>query len=227
VFSFYSQAPISNFVAMEILAFAILIVFFLIVRSRLSVDRPGGLQHLVEMARGFVDAQSEEMMGHGDTAQFTPLLVSLGLFILVGNLIGLIPGFESPTASPAVPLGCAIVAFVYYHFHGVKKQGIVHYIAHFFGPQDKSMSVFIRLPLAMLMFPIEIISHSARLLSLTIRLWANMYAGDLVTMAFFSMVPLGLPVIFLLLHVGVSFLQAYIFVLLTTVYLAGAVAEEH
>jgi F-type H+-transporting ATPase subunit a len=87
--------------------------------------------------------------------------------------------------------------------------------------------LFIRVPLSILMLPIEIVSHLARVLSLTIRLWANMFAGDLVTMAFFSMVSVGVPVIFLGLHIGVSFLQTYIFILLTMVYLSGAVAEEH
>jgi F-type H+-transporting ATPase subunit a len=81
--------------------------------------------------------------------------------------------------------------------------------------------------LAPLMIPIELISHLARVLSLTIRLFANMFAGDMVTLVFFSLVPLGVPILFLGLHIGVSFLQTYIFILLTTVYLAGAVAEEH
>jgi F-type H+-transporting ATPase subunit a len=81
--------------------------------------------------------------------------------------------------------------------------------------------------LAPLMVPIELISHLARMLSLTIRLYANMFAGDMVTLVFFSLVPIGVPILFLGLHIGVSLLQTYIFVLLTTVYLAGAVAEEH
>ena len=89
------------------------------------------------------------------------------------------------------------------------------------------MSLFIRVPLALLLLPIELISHLARVLSLTIRLFANMYAGDMVTLVFFSLVPLGVPIMFLGLHIGVSLLQTYIFVLLTTVYLSGAVAEEH
>jgi F-type H+-transporting ATPase subunit a len=89
------------------------------------------------------------------------------------------------------------------------------------------MSIFIRVPLALLMLPIELISHFARMLSLTIRLFANMFAGDMVTLVFFSLVPVGVPILFLGLHIGVSLLQTYIFVLLTTVYLSGAVAEEH
>ncbi len=92
------------------------------------------------------------------------------------------------------------------------------YLKHFAGPMPI---------LAPLMIPIEIVSHLARALSLTIRLFANMFAGDMVTWVFFSLVPIGIPIIFLGLHIGVSFLQTYIFILLTTVYLAGAVGEEH
>lgn len=217
LFTYDPAAPISNSVAMQVLAFGILTLFFLLVRARLSVESPGGLQHIVESAEGFVGQQSEEIIGH-HSERFTPFLVTLGLFILISNLLGLVPGFDSPTASPSVPLGCAIVAWFYYHYHGIRKQGPLKYAAHFAGPM---------LLIAPLMVPIEIISHLARMMSLTIRLYANMYAGDLVTMVFFSLVPIGIPVLFLLLHIGVSLLQAYIFVLLATVYLAGAVAEEH
>jgi F-type H+-transporting ATPase subunit a len=218
--------PIPNSAAMEILVCLFLIALFFMVRARLSVDNPGSLQHILEGAVGFIEQQSHEIIGpHSEV--HTPFLVSLALFILFCNLIGLIPGFESPTAVPIVPLGCAICAFVYYNIQGVRKQGVRHYAAHFLGPSDPSMSLFIRIPLAILMLPIELISHTARMLSLTIRLWANMFAGDLVTMAFFSMIAVGVPVLFLALHIGVSLLQTYIFVLLTTVYLAGAVAEEH
>ena len=212
----YPDAPITNAVSMELLVFAFLIVVFLLVRSRLSVDKPGGLQHTFEGMHGFIQNQSEEIIGHHSEG-FTPFLMALGLFILICNLIGLIPGFESPTATPVVPLGCAICAFVYYQMHGFKHAGI-GYLKHFAGPMPI---------LAPLMVPIEIISHLARVLSLTIRLYANMFAGDMVTLVFFSLVPVGIPIAFLGLHIGVSLLQTYIFVLLTTVYLAGAVAEEH
>ncbi len=217
IFTYNPAAPISNFVAMEILVLLLLIVAFVLVRMRLSVDKPGALQHVFELTQGFVGKQSEDIIGH-HSDRFTPFLVTLGLFILVANLIGLIPGFESPTASPSVPLGCALVAWFYYHYQGIRKQGPVKYAAHFLGPVWW---------LAPLMLPIELISHTARMMSLTIRLYANMYAGDLVTLVFFSLIPIGVPVIFLFLHLGVSFLQAYIFVLLVTIYLAGAVAEEH
>jgi len=221
----YPTAPISNSFAMEILVFTLLLIVFLLVRSRLSVESPGGLQHTFEAFEGFVQVQSNEIIGHHSEG-YTAFLVTLGLFVLLCNLLGVIPGFESPTAVPIVPLGCAICAFVYYQTQGFKHSGI-GYLKHFLGPSDPTMSIFMRLPLALLMLPIELISHLARVLSLTIRLFANMYAGDMVTLVFISLLPLGFPVPFLGLHIFVSLLQAYIFVLLTTVYLQGAVGEEH
>ena len=212
----YSAAPISNAFAMELLVFVVLILFFLMVRASLSVDRPGALQHVVEGAEGFINNQSEEIIGHHSKG-FTPFLMALGLFILLNNLIGLIPGFESPTAAPSVTLGCAILAWLYYQAHGFRHHG-VGYLKHFAGPVWW---------LAPLMIPIEIISHLARVMSLTIRLFANMFAGDMVTLVFFSLIPVGVPVLFLGMHLGVSLLQTYIFVLMTTIYLAGAVSEEH
>jgi len=212
----YAEAPIANSFAMELLVFLFLLVLFLLVRSRLSVESPGGLQHVFESVEGFVTGQSEEIIGHHSEG-YTPFLSALLFFILFCNLIGLIPGFESPTAVGVVPLGCALCAFVYYQTQGFRHGGI-GYLKHFAGPMPA---------LAPLMFPIELISHLARVLSLTIRLYANMFAGDMVTLVFFSLVPIGVPIVFLGLHIGVSLLQTYIFVLLTTVYLQGAVADEH
>jgi len=212
----HPKTPITNFVAMEILVAILLLLFFVLVRTRLSVESPGGLQHIIEGLHGFIQNQSGEIIGHHSEG-FTPFLVALFLFILSCNLIGLIPGFESPTANPAVPLGCAVTAFSYYQIQGIRKHGAA-YVKQFIGPM---------LLLAPIMLPIELISHFARMLSLTVRLFANMFAGDLVTLVFFSLVPLGIPVVFMGLHIFVSFLQAYIFVLLTTVYLQGAVSEAH
>jgi F-type H+-transporting ATPase subunit a len=212
----YPLAPITNGESMELLVFLFLLLVFILTRVSLSVEKPRALQHIFEGMHGFVQGQSEEMMGHTGQ-EFTAFLLVLMLFILLCNLIGVIPGFESPTGLPVVPLGCAICAFVYYQAQGFKHHGIA-YLKHFMGPMWW---------LAVLMIPIEIISHLARMLSLTIRLFANMYAGDKVTWVFFSLIPIGAPMIFIGLHIGVSLLQAYIFGLLTTVYLAGAVAEEH
>jgi F-type H+-transporting ATPase subunit a len=212
----YPQAPITNAVAMQFLVFLFLVAAFALLRTRLSVDSPSGLQHVFEGAHGFVEGQSQEIIGH-HSERYTPFLMTLTFFILISNLLGLIPGFESPTAVPVVPLGCAVCAFVYYQSQGFRQHGIA-YLKHFMGPMWW---------LAIIMVPIEIISHLARMLSLTVRLYANMFAGDMVTWVFFSLVPVGVPIIFLALHLGVSLLQTYIFVLLTMVYLSGAVAEKH
>jgi F-type H+-transporting ATPase subunit a len=213
----YPQAPIYNSAAMEVLVFLFLILMFALLRMRLSVDRPGALQHIFEGAQGYIASQADEIIGHG-SEKFVGYLTTLGLFILFCNLLGLVPGFDSPTGFPVVPLGCAVLTFVYYHYQGVRAKGVVHYLKHFAGPMPA---------LAILMVPIEIVSHLARMLSLTVRLYANMFAGDMVTMVFFSLIPIGLPIIFMGLHLGVSVIQTYVFVLLAMIYLQGAVAEEH
>jgi F-type H+-transporting ATPase subunit a len=221
----YPQVPIPNSLAMELLVFFFLVVVFLLLRSRLSVDSPGGLQHSFESIEDFVVGQSQEIIGpHSEP--YTAFFAILFVFILLCNFVGLIPGFESPTAVPVVPLGCAICAFFYYHIQGFKHSG-VKYLLHFFGPPMEGMPLIARMFLAVLMLPIEIVSHVARLLSLTVRLWANIFAGDLITLVFFSMIPIGVPIIFDGLHIVVSILQAYVFMLLAIIYVSGAVAEEH
>lgn len=219
------DSPISNSFAMELLVFGFLLTLFLIVRSRLSVESPGGLQHSFEAVEEFVLSQSREIIGH-HSEPYTPFFAIVFIFILVCNLIGLIPGFESPTGVSIVPLGCAICAFLYYHTQGFKHSG-PKYLLHFFGPPMEGMPIWARIPLAVLMLPIELVSHLARLLSLTVRLWANIFAGDLITLVFFSMIPIGIPIIFIGLHIVVAVLQAYVFMLLSIIYVSGAVAEEH
>ena len=210
------QAPITNAFAMELLVFLVLIAYFIAVRLTLSVEKPAPVQHLAEMTHEFVSEQGEQIIGHG-SERFVTYLTALLLFILLANLMGIIPGLESPTASAVVPLGFALVTFIYYHYHGVRENGFA-YIKQFLGP------VWWLYPL---LLPIEIISHCARVLSLTVRLFANMFAGDLVTLAFFSLVPIGIPLIFLGLHLGVAVVQAYVFFLLASIYLSLAVAHEH
>jgi F-type H+-transporting ATPase subunit a len=211
------HAPIPNYVAMQILVVVLLIAFFVWVRSRLSVETPGSGQHFAELIHEFIGNQSREIIGPHGYQPYTSILIAMLLFILTSNLLGLVPGFESPTATPAVPLGCAIVAFVYYNYHGFRHSGF-KYLKHFIGPVWQ---------LAPLMFLIEVVSHLARMLSLTVRLFANIFAGDMLTLAFFSLIPIGVPIVFMFLHLGVSLVQAYIFVVLMTVYLGGAVGEEH
>jgi F-type H+-transporting ATPase subunit a len=164
-----------------------------------------------------VSGQGEQIIGHG-YERFTSYLTVLLLFILLANLMGLFsPWLESPTANVVVPLGLALLTFVYYHYQGIRVNGF-GYVKQFLGP------VWWLYPL---MFVIEIISHFARILSLTVRLFANMLAGDLLTLAFFSLVPIGVPLVFLGLHLGVAIIQAYVFFLLAAVYLSLAVSHEH
>jgi F-type H+-transporting ATPase subunit a len=212
----HELTPISNSFAMELLVVLLLTLFFLAVRMNLSVDRPGGLQHSMEFIEGFFGNMGNEIIGH-HYHSYHAYLVTLGLFILSCNLIGIIPGFESPTAVAIVPLGCALLTWFYYHYQGLRANGF-GYFKHFMGPVWW---------LAPLMLPIEIFSHTARLLSLTVRLYANMFAGEMVTLVFFSLVPIGVPIIFEGLHIGVSLIQTYIFVILACVYLGEATAHEH
>jgi F-type H+-transporting ATPase subunit a len=221
----HPEAPITNAFAMELLVAFFLVAVFLLLRSRLSVDSPSALQHIFEGTEGFVLSQSREIIGH-HSEPYTAFFAIVFIFILACNLIGLVPGFESPTGVPVVPLGCAICSFLYYHTQGFKHAG-PKYLLHFFGPPMDGMPLIARILLAALMLPIELVSHIARLLSLTVRLWANIFAGDLVTLVFFSMIPIGVPIIFGGLHIFVAFLQAYVFMLLSIIYVSGAVAEEH
>jgi len=212
--------PWQNFVAMQIVVALLLVVVFTLLSRRLSVERPGKLQHIFEILYNFLDSQGGEIVGHG-ARRYLAFFGTLFFFILFSNLLGVIPGFESPTMfMPApVPAGCALAAFLYYNIEGARAQGLVKYLAHFAGPVWW---------LAPLMIPIEIISHLARPMSLTIRLFANMFAGEQVTIIFLGLAPLLVPAVFMGLHVFVSFLQAYIFMLLTMVYVQGSVAhEEH
>jgi F-type H+-transporting ATPase subunit a len=212
----YPQRPIDNIFAMEVLVVLILLAFFVVVRVTLSVEKPGAAQHIAEMLHGMVSEQAESIIGHG-FERFVPFVTVVFVFILVSNLLGLLPGFISPTAKAWVPLGIASLTFLYYHYQGVRANGF-GYVKQFLGPVWW---------LAWLMLPIEIISHLARVLSLTVRLYANMFAGDLVTLAFFSLVPIAVPVVFLGLHLGVSVIQAYVFMLLAMIYVSLAVSHDH
>jgi len=212
----YPNAPINDTFSMELLVVAILLIFFIAVRLTLDVEKPNPLQHLAEGIHEFVSEQGESIVGH-DFERFLGFVTVLGLFILLCNLLGLVPGLKSPTADVVVPFGCAVLTFLYYHYYGIRKNGW-RYIKQFLGPVWW---------LAPLMFVIEIISHLARVLSLTVRLFANIFAGDLVTLAFFSLIPIAFPLIFLSLHVMVSVVQAFLFMALALSYLSLAVAEEH
>jgi F-type H+-transporting ATPase subunit a len=209
--------PWETWLTMEILVVAIIVVLFAVLRSRLSVENPGKLQLTFEAIYKFVMSQTDDAVEHGK--KYAPFFGALFVFILFMNLIGVIPGFESPTMTAAVPLGLAVVVFLYYHWMGLREQGVGRYLLHFAGPLPA---------LAIVMIPIELISHLARPLSLTVRLFANMFAGEKVTLTFLSLTFIVAPAVFMGLHIFVAILQAYIFMLLAMIYVGGAVAhEEH
>lgn len=235
------QYPIPNHVAMELLVFAVAVVFFLWLRARLSVENPGGTQQCVEallhnsMNLGVKDLL-ENNIGH-HASDYLPMIGSIGLFVLLANLISLVPGLSSPTAEVSVPLGCAIVVFVYYNWCGLTKHGPVGYGKHFLGP-----NIF----LSPLMVAIEAVSHLARLLSLTVRLWVNMMVSELLYVIFLGLTvslflfagnasTLGyalapaplLSAMFIILHIFVAFVQAFVFTILPVIYLSGAVGGGH
>jgi F-type H+-transporting ATPase subunit a len=211
-----AQAPITRTFAMELLVFALLLVFFVLVRLSLSVEKPGTIQQVAEMIHGFVADQSESIIGHG-SQRYVMFATCVLLFVLSGNLLGMVPGLLAPTSIATVPLGVALWCWFYYHYQGIRENG-GGYFKQFIGP---IWQIFF------LMLPIELVSHLARILSLTVRLYANMFAGEEVTLVFFSLVPIGIPIIFMVLHLGVALIQAYIFMLLTLIYVSQAVSHEH
>lgn len=213
----HPATAINNSFALELMVAAGLIAFFVVVRLTLSVENPGPVQHLAEMLHEVIGEQAEQVIGHG-YEKFQAYVTCIFLFVLCNNLLGLIPGIEAPTTSILVTLGLATPTFFYYNYQGIRANGPVGYLKQMAGPVWW---------MAWLIFPIEVISHLARILSLSVRLYANMFAGDLVTLVFFSLIPIGIPAIFLGLHLFVSLIQAFVFTLLTMIYLSLAVAHEH
>jgi F-type H+-transporting ATPase subunit a len=208
--------PWTDWMVCEIVVVLFVMILFGYLKSRLSVDKPGKLQHVFEIVYDFLRASAEEIVGH-EGPRYLVFFGTVFLFVLFMNLIGLIPGFDSPTMFPMVPLGVAVVTFCFYQAVGFKANGIA-YLKQFIGPM---------LLLAPLMIPIELFSHLARPLSLTVRLFANMFAGEQVYLTFLSLTKVFIPVIFIGLHLFVSLLQAYIFMLLAMVYVGQAVSHEH
>jgi F-type H+-transporting ATPase subunit a len=212
--------PIPNYMVMVLIIVVALTALSLLVRSRLSVDNPGKLQILMEDAVGAVISLLNEWIGPKGS-RFLPLIATLGIFILMGNYMGLVPGLMAPTSSINVTLGCAITIWVYYHYQGIRAQGAWPYIKHFAAPPGAPLFI------APIMLPIEIISHLSRVMSLSLRLFGNVFGEELVIIILFSIIPFLIPLPMMLLGVVTGGLQAFIFMLLSIIYLQGAVAVEH
>jgi F-type H+-transporting ATPase subunit a len=242
------EQPIPEYVVMSLIVLAVATILALILRSRLSVERPGAMQQVAELLltnpMGFgIKDLLEENVGH-DAHRFIAFTGSVSIFILFSNLLSLFPAFHSPTGVAIVPLACAILTFLYFNYQGFRHHGIGGYLKTFAGsPNDLAGWI-----LAVLLFPVEIISTSARILSLTVRLWANIFASDLIYMIFlglllgpmewawtkspilgivFGVFPAFIPLVFVALHIFVSVIQAYVFTVLPSIYIGTAIADEH
>ncbi len=197
------------------LVMAILVVLSLMVRSRLS-KVPGKLQNFMEVVIGGIENLVVDNMGERGRA-FFPLIATLAFFILTSNLLGLIPGFFPPTANLNTTAACAIIVFLSTHVVGIRNHGF-KYIKHFLGPVWW---------LAPAMLPIEIIGHLSRPLSLSFRLFGNMNGHELILLIFFGLVPFLVPLPMMLMGVLVAFLQTFVFMLLSTIYIHGSLEEAH
>lgn len=217
IYPLHPATPINDRLTLQLVIAGVLVLFFIAVRASLSVEKPGSIQNLAELIHSFVDEQAQSVMGSHGYEGFMPYVTTILLFVLLCNIMGLLPHIETPTASPVVPLGIAIITFIFYNFHGVRMHGPIGYLKRFLGP-----AIWI----APLIFPIEIFSNLVRMMSLTVRLYANMFASDLLTLVAYSYIPIAVPVLFLVLHFFVALIQAYVFMLLTMIYLAEATAQE-
>ena len=201
-------------VVMSVFVMTILLVMVK-TASKLSLV-PGTMQQFNELIfEGFSDMLHDNIE-HG-AARFVPFIGTLGLFILLCNWFGLVPFFSGATANINVPLGCALAVFLVYNFVGIKEHGI-GYVKQFWGPIWW---------LGPLMLPIELISHVARPLSLTLRLFGNMTGEHITGAVFLGMVPLLIPIAPMYLGIFVGFLQAFVFITLAIIYIAGSVAHDH
>lgn len=182
---------------------------------------PRGTQNVMEAYLEGVVGMGKDVMGTEALAKkYLPLVATIGLFVLINNLIGIIPGFEAPTSSLNLTLALALMVFVYYNFEGIRENGVVKYFGHFMGP------VAI---LAPLMFPIEVVSHISRIISLSFRLFGNIKGDDLFLAVVLALAPYIAPLPAYALLTFSALLQTFIFMILTYVYLAGAVviSEDH
>src|SRR6266436_7998932 len=240
--------PVPQHVVMGLFVLVVAAFLALIVKSRLSVEKPGTAQQIAELLLtnpiGFgVRDILRENVPHG-FEKHIPVVGSVSVFILLANLFGVFPFLSSPTGNAAVPFACAIVTFLYFNWQGLRHHGVFGYLKTFAGSPRKPADW----ALALLLFPVELISTTARLLSLTVRLWANIFASDMIYGIFLSLLagpavwgwtktpvlgvllgifPAVIPMAFIGLHVFVSVVQAYVFTILPAAYIGIATADEH
>ena len=202
-----------------IIAFHVsLVAIIAVILAKLATSKmqvvPGAVQNVFEAFLGGVIFMAKDVIGEEKARQYLPLTSTLAFFVFLANAIGIIPGFEAPSSSLSFTLTLALVVFVYYNFEGIRTFGVVKYFAHFAGPVKA---------LAPLMFPIEIISHCSRVVSLSFRLFGNIKGDDMFLLVMLMLAPWVAPLPAFLILTFMAFLQAFIFMILTYVFLAGAV----
>jgi F-type H+-transporting ATPase subunit a len=207
--------PVPDYIVMVIYV-AVFLVVLLGLASRGLALIPSRRQTFLEFIIQAFEGQLVDIIGE-EGKKYLPMIATIGLFIFSANMLGLIPGFMSPTSKLNVTAGCALTVFVYYHWQGMRAQGVLRYLKHFTGPIPA---------LAPLLLPIEIISHFSRPVSLSLRLFGNIFAEELLIVIIASIVPFVLPLPFMAVAIFTSVIQAFVFVLLACIYIAGAVAQE-
>jgi F-type H+-transporting ATPase subunit a len=209
---------IPDHVIMAFLVLVISAIFFPLATRRLSRDNPGRLQHILEVTVGALKNLLHEVIGH-DGDRYLDIIGAFMVFIFIANIFGLFFFLQPPTSNPNTTFALSISAFLYYNFAGIRKQGVLHYLKHFMGPV---------LWLAPIMFPIELIGNFARILSLGMRLFGNIFGEHTATGIFMGMLPFVVPWPMMGLGIFGAFLQTFVFIMLTMVYISGATAaEEH
>ena len=195
-------------------------IIFLVARAATKKMQlvPTGAQNVMEAFVSGIISMGADTMGEKNARIYMPLIASIALVVFISNWMGLIPGFESPTANINFTLSLALIVFVYYNYLGIKKNGFVNYFKHFMGPMPI---------LAPLMFPIEIISHLSRIVSLSFRLFGSIRGDDMFLMVLLMLVPWIVPLSGFFMLAAFGFLQAFIFAILTYVYIAGSIMMEH
>lgn len=198
--------------------YTILTALIVLILAKLATRRlevvPSGLQNVAEAFLSGIIFFAKDAIGEKLARKYIPLTATLALVIFVANMIGIIPGFEAPTSSWSFTLVLALVVFCYYHYEGIKANGFTHYFGHFMGPIKW---------LAPLMFPVEIISHFSRIISLSFRLFGNIKGDDIFLLVMLMLAPWVAPLPAFAILTFMACLQAFIFMILTYVYLAGAV----
>jgi len=209
---------VPDYIVMVLFVVILLIVVFGLASRKLSLV-PSKRQSVLEMIIQIFEGQIVDIIGE-QGKKFLPLIATIGIFIFTCNMLGLVPGFMSPTSKLNVTLGCAMVVFIYYHWQGMKAQGVLKYLKQFMGPIAA---------LAPLLIPIEIISHFSRPVSLSMRLFGNIFAEEMLIMIMASIIPFFLPLPFMAVAIFTAVIQSFVFVLLSCIYISGAIAgeEEH